>query len=147
MTLSKKIFKNIPNWWLHSELARIESHFKRQGYYVIKTKDNSRASINRHLGDSNIIAWGFAGHGYEGGLVMTDQSNVYYGSDAVNAISHKLAQVILFSCEAAHRTALEEKYNRSGWKDIISKYGSISMSTMTIRAGSDWEDLPVVKPE
>jgi len=133
----------IPNPFLQTELENIRNHYWRQGYATIMAHNQTKPSINSHLSDPDIIAWGFSGHGYQGSLVLPPDNVAYDARDAVSSIDHKLAQVILFACDAGYRTMNEDRAGYPSWKDLISRYGSISMSATAIRAGSDWDDLPM----
>jgi len=126
------------------ESAAIAAHFRNAGYFTIEAATSTRKSWNKHFSSPDLIAWGFVGHGLEGGLVMSDES-LYYGDDAVRVLNHKLAQAILFTCEAGYVNPAW-KGRIPTWKDIVSKYGTIHMSTESIVIGGSWRNLPVIHP-
>lgn len=121
------------NLWVTLELNDIERHFEGLGYRVQRDNSVTYNSAISQFSSENIIAWSFGGHGFEGSLFTTDESTIS-DHDAKRNLKYKLAEVILLSCQAG--------YNGS-WKNIISKYGTLRASELSINAAfTDWEDLP-----
>jgi len=134
------------NLLISKELNDIEKHFQTLGYHTVRSNNVSRENMSAHLSNSNIIAWAFGGHGNRGVLVLPEE-NTYSAHDAENAIHHKLAEIILYACEAGHREPVEIRRGiLSRWHNIKSKYGRLVAPESTFRAiNTDWEDLQIDK--
>ena len=97
--------------------------------------------MDKQFQNENSIAWSFLGHGdsgilWLGGLSTEgDSGDSYDKYRAVEHLHHKLAEVIILTCNSMP----------SGWRNIVSKYGILranaaySLNAMT----TDWEDLSV----
>ncbi len=134
-------FFGVPNIFLQMEMENIFHYFYGEGYRPKIVKKNSIASLDQHLSDSDIIAWAFVGHGAGGALNLPEDSS-YRAPHASSVLHHKLAQVILFACEAGKKEIWDDRIGYIGWKALISRYGSISISSKSFRSWSDWDDLP-----
>jgi RHS repeat-associated protein len=123
----------IPNIWLITESHNIENHFLSEGYKTKLAKANRRSIVDSHLSNSDIIAWGFVGHGAGNGHIVLDfdENQGYDHNLAKNKINHKLAEVIIFACEAG----------RGGWGEIVSKYGQLHASSNSFDSWDDWDDI------
>jgi RHS repeat-associated protein len=133
---------NLVNLSIIIELNDIAKYFTDQGYDVIRKNDVNLANLNSHFADQNIIAFAFGGHGAGKGELVSVNGDTYAAIDAVKVLNHKLARVILYSCEAAFQSEWDKNHGIPKWADIVSPNGSFLAPMGTFRAfNTDWEEL------
>ena len=117
------------------ELYDIESHFKELGYKTIRVNIATPWILNYEFSSQDIVAWAYAGHGIGGWLLLgePDMPELYDADNAISSLHHKLAEVIIITCQA----------RLGNWDRIISyPFGVLRASAEKIPYTIDWEDLP-----
>ena len=122
-------------YFVELQINDIEKFFHSMGYFVVRKNDIEQGTdMSADLGNKDIVAWAFGGHGVEEGELVLLRSNLYSVDEASKAIHHKIAYVILYACYAG----------QSDWKPLISQYGALYATKKKIHPWWDyWDTLPV----
>jgi len=142
------LMKKLTTW----ELDDIESHFEELGYSVTRLPYSNKQLLDGQFSSSNTIAWSFGGHGALGVLYLSENDEsgdpqTYTSEEAVAHLHHRLAEVIILSCDVMMRMSDGAIYQKYSWLDIVSRpYGVLYASRGKLWASEDWEDLPQFRP-
>lgn len=97
---------------------------------------NACRVTTHRLFNPDTAAWAIVAHGAEGIIWAADPAAIddelvgISSFDANGAKHHKLARVILFTCEAK---------KDPGWRNMISRYGTIWWSEKKVRQWHDFD--------
>jgi RHS repeat-associated protein len=121
---------------LHRRANSYERTRQGEGFKVVRNNEATRTDITELLAGADVHGWFFAGHGSEGFLIDSTAEDGVDSFTISRSINHRLAEVILYACEAGWDDR---------WLDVRSENGTLRAMPWSFKPFFwGWDDIYVM---